>query len=113
MAAKVSPPYAKTLRPSPTCTCWVCVGSGAWTRAKLETWQHRSKVCLPPGNDPTAYRWQCVAGFGDVAIIADGTPPPLATLQSLAAELMVHVDHVLYLDQVRNAVVFLAARRAA
>lgn len=113
MAIKKSPPYSKTLRPNPTTTCWICVGSGAWDRAASETWQAGAKVCLPTGSDPSAYRWHCVSGFCDVAIIADGTPPPLATLQTLAAELMVYHDHVLYIDPARQAVVFNPARRAA
>jgi hypothetical protein len=113
MAAKRSPPYSKTLRPNPAATCWICTGSGAWDRAASETWHPRAKVCLPPDSDPGAYRWGCVAGFADVAILADGTPPPLSTLQALAAELMVHVDHVLYLDPSRQAVVFQPSRRAA
>ena len=113
MTAKRLPPYSKTLRPKPTTTCWICVGTGAWDRAASETWQAGAKVCLPPDSDPSAYRWHCVSRFGDVAVIADGTPPPLATLQTLAAELMVHHDHVLYLDPERQAVVFNPARRAA
>ena len=113
MAAKRSPPYSKTLKPNPMATCWICTGSGAWNRAASDTWQPGSKVCLPPDADPGAYRWNCVSGFADVAILADGTPPPLAILQSLAAELMVHQDRVLYLDPSRQAVVFQPARRAA
>ena len=94
-------------------TCWICTGSGAWDRASSDTWQPGAKVCLPPESDPGAYRWHCVSGFGDVAVIADDIPPPLATLQALAAELMVFHDHVLYLDPAGQAIVFQAARRAA
>ena len=113
MTAKRSPPYSKSLKPNPITTVWICVGSGAWDRAASETWQAGAKVCLPPDSDPSAYRWHCVSGFGDVAIIADDIPPPLAILQGLAAELMVHHDHVLYLDPAGHALVFNPARRAA
>lgn len=112
-ASKRLPPFGKSLIPRISKTLWVCVGTEAWERGNSPTWFPRSKVVLPPGDDPSAFRWSFVTGFGDVAMIADGVQPEASTITTLAGELLVFTDSVLFLPVDRHPVRFDAARRAA
>ena len=109
------PPYAKRLKPSQLRTIWVCIGSDCWGRANSPTWFPGCKVLMPPGENPCSFKWSFVAGFADVAIIADGEQPGADVITDLVRELLIHSDSVLLLPVDRVPVKFSAqgARRAA
>jgi hypothetical protein len=65
----------------------VCTGSGAWDRAKSQTWFPRCKVVLPFGDDPAAYTWS-VAASHDVLIAGFGNLEPINTIAQLASLLL-------------------------
>lgn len=111
-ARKKLPPYAKQLKAGAGETLWVCTGTEAWARAKSTTWMNGKKVVLPPGDDPSAYRWDVAGRFEDVVIVVDGQPPSIDTIKSLAIALMPHSDVVVYLDPKRNPVRFRAGSAA-
>lgn len=113
--SKRLPPYAKRLKPSRLRTLWVCIGSDCWERANSLTWFPGAKVALPPGEEPSAFRWSFVTGFADTAIIVDGEQPGTEIITALVRELLIYVDSVLLLPFDRHAVRFAVsqARRAA
>jgi hypothetical protein len=81
------PPYGKSTNPRGQ-NLVVCTGSGAWNRAKSQTWYPRCKVVLPFGDDPAAYTWSAAAGH-DVLIAGFGNLEPIAIIAKLAGLLLV------------------------
>jgi hypothetical protein len=65
----------------------LCTGSGAWDRAKSQTWFPGCKVVLPFGDDPAAYAWSIAAGH-DVLIAGFGDLEPIAIIAKLAGLLL-------------------------
>lgn len=70
-----APPYANRLPKSANCI-WLYLGSqDAWEIAK------RANGCnvlvLPPGAQPSAYDWRCVAARSVVAVELEDTSPEL------------------------------------
>jgi hypothetical protein len=81
-----NPPYGKRLNPNGQ-NLIVCTGSGAWDRAKSQTWFPGCKVVLPFGDDPAAYAWSIAAGH-DVMIAGFGDLEPIAIIAKLAGLLL-------------------------
>jgi hypothetical protein len=79
-------PYGKQLNPNGQ-NLIVCTGSGAWDRAKSQTWFPGCKVVLPFGDDPAAYAWSIAAGH-DVMIAGFGDLEPIAIIAKLAGLLL-------------------------
>lgn len=111
-AKRRNPPYAKQLNRSKR-TLWICCGSSAWERVNWPTWMPGAKVLLPPGEHPSAFKWNCAEGFEDCVIITDGKQPYLDEISYLAAELLIYVDLVLFVDNKGNAIRFDADSEAA
>ena len=112
VARKRNPPYSKNLNRSKR-TLWICCGSSAWERVNWPTWMPGAKVLLPPGEHPSAFKWNCAEGFEDCVIITDGKQPYLDEISYLAAELLVYVDLVIFIDTKGNAIRFDAESEAA
>lgn len=80
------PPYSNRLNLNGQ-NLVVCTGSGAWERAKSQTWFPKCKVVLPFGDDPDSYRWSIVAGH-DVLVAGFGELEPIGTIAKLAGLLL-------------------------
>lgn len=102
------PPFAKRLRHGTGLTLWVCIGSHAWDRCKSATWMPGCKTLLPPGDDPTAYRWDFARTFDDVVLLEDGTGIGGAALKAIASELLPYTTQLIYLSDKGNPVKFTA-----
>ncbi len=83
-----TPPYGKQLNLAALSCLIVCTGSGAWERAKSQTWFPYCKVVLPFGDDPAVYTWSAAAGH-DVLIAGVGELDPIGTIAKLARLLLV------------------------
>jgi hypothetical protein len=81
------PPYYNTLTLDKKNSLVVCTGSGAWSRAKSQTWFPGCKLVLPFGDDPAAYVWGAAAGH-DVMIAGFGDLEPIAIIARLAGLLL-------------------------
>jgi hypothetical protein len=81
-----TPPYGKQLNLNGQ-NLIVCTGSGAWDRAKSQTWFGGAKVVLPFGDDPAAYAWGLAAGQS-VLIAGFGNLEPIGTIAKLAGLLL-------------------------
>lgn len=112
VARKRNPPYSKNLNRTKR-TLWICCGSAAWERVQWPTWMPESKVLLPPNQHPSEFKWSCAEGFEDCVIIAEGKQPYLDEITYLAAELLVYVDRVLFIDSKGNTTRFDAETEAA
>jgi hypothetical protein len=82
------PPYYNSLTLDKKNNLVVCAGSGAWARAKSQTWFPGSKLVLPFGDDPAIYAWSVAAGH-DVLIAGFGELEPIAIIAKLAGLLLV------------------------
>lgn len=102
------PPFAKRLREGAGHTLWVCIGSHAWDRCKSETWMPGCKTLLPPGDDPTAYRWDFARTFDDVVLVEDGIGIGGAALKAIASEILPYTTQLIYLSDKGNPVRFTA-----
>jgi hypothetical protein len=90
----------------------VCTGSGAWERAKSQTWFAGCKVVLPFGDDPAAYAWSAAAGH-DVLISGFGDLEPIAIIAKLAGLLLAAVAGLVLYAPDRGPMTRIDARRAA
>lgn len=110
---KRPPPYAKKVVPRTGETLHILTGSQAWDRANSATWFPESKVVLPPGESPRTFDWSFVSQWPDVIIWCFGEPAQPDDIRSLAAELLQHVELVLYFGPNQPATRFHARREAA
>lgn len=107
------PPYARHLDQLRPGQCLVvCTGSGAWDRAKFQTWFPGVKVVLPPGEDPDGYTWSMAAGH-DVMICGFGDLEPIAKIASLAGLLLAAGAGLVVHAPEHGPVTRIEARRAA
>jgi len=93
------PPFAKLLRFNPQQTLYVLTGSGGWEKAKSRTWGYRRKVVLPLDVDPRALDWSVAEEFEDCLIVNQENSIMEETIRILAAELLVHTELVLYIEE--------------
>ncbi|WP_341327484.1 hypothetical protein [Methylotuvimicrobium sp. KM2] len=82
------PPYSRDIaRFKHSDEIIVCTGSNAWQAARRETWQPRtSKIVLPFGDDPAAYRWPVSGRY--VQCWTCGTPEDDETILRLTRVLL-------------------------
>jgi hypothetical protein len=86
-SSKKLPPFARQLNPANQNSLVILTGSKAWARAKSPSyWFPGSRLVLPFGDDPTAYRWP-VAGR-DCVLFGFGEQEPRKRLVALSVELV-------------------------
>jgi hypothetical protein len=83
----ILPPYAQQLdRTRWRASLWVITGSGAWQKARSQTWFPGQKIILPFGDDIGRYRWP-VAGR-ECIVASEGEPESRPRLVNLSVALV-------------------------